>query len=390
MREGWRRTTLGEVVEIVIGRTPPRNQPQYWTTVIDRPFCTIADMTGERVLPQREGVTEVAEREGKARRVPAGSLLMSFKLTIGRVGFAEVDLFPNEAIAWLRNDASLMEARYLAISLSAMDLAMLADRAVKGKTLNGSSLRAIPILLPPLDEQRRIVDLIAAVDEAIEATEGVAMKLQATVAAASAELIGSVETETLGDVVSIIAPLVDPRDTTYGTLPYLDIQSIHTGTGTHGSLSTVRAAGPVSTKFLFTEKEVIYSKVRPELRKVTFPRKRGLCSADAYPLRCGPRLLPEYLHEVLLSEKFSMNAIGKSGRTKMPKVNRHELLSIQVPVPDIDTQRQISGLLGMMRESFTTANECAESLRTLRSALLADLLSGDHEIPASYDDLLSA
>jgi type I restriction enzyme S subunit len=188
-REGWRRSTLGEVAQTVIGRTPPRDQPHYWTSVLDRPFCTIADMTSECVLPQREGVTEVAEHEGKARRVPAGSLIMSFKLTLGRVGFASVDLFPNEAIAWLRPDSSLVEVRYLAISLSAMDLATLADRAVKGRTLNGSSLRAIPILLPPLDEQRRIVDIVSAADDQASTADSLATTLRTLRSALLADLL---------------------------------------------------------------------------------------------------------------------------------------------------------------------------------------------------------
>ena len=85
MSDGWEATTLGEVADLIVGRTPPRKDERYWTVDLERPFCTIADMGAIDVLPEREGVTEAAEIEGKAKRVPAGSLLMSFKLTIGRV-----------------------------------------------------------------------------------------------------------------------------------------------------------------------------------------------------------------------------------------------------------------------------------------------------------------
>ena len=99
MPDGWTDAALGDVAEIAIGRTPPRDEPRYWTNDLTRPFCTIADMGDGTILPGREGVTEAAEVDGKAKRMPAGSLLLSFKLTIGRVGIAGVDLFPNEAIA---------------------------------------------------------------------------------------------------------------------------------------------------------------------------------------------------------------------------------------------------------------------------------------------------
>jgi type I restriction enzyme, S subunit len=160
----WREASLGEVCRIRIGRTPPRKEARYWTQDLERPFCTIADMTERRINPIREGVTQVAESDGKAKRVPAGSLLMSFKLTIGRVGFAARDLFPNEAIAWLKPVDPELDQDYLALWLEGQDLSEGSGRAVKGSTLNSDSLRSIRVEVPPLDVQRRIVDLIGAVD----------------------------------------------------------------------------------------------------------------------------------------------------------------------------------------------------------------------------------
>lgn len=173
MRDGWDRTTLGEIASLSIGRTPPRKQARYWTKQLHRPFCTIADMTSAHVDPTNEGVTAAAEEEGKAKRVPAGALLLSFKLTIGRVGFAARDLFPNEAIAWVCPEGRVSE-RFLAVWLSYIDIESEAVRAVKGNTLNSQSLRALPVLVPPEADQRRIVDLIGVVDTYIEGAREVA------------------------------------------------------------------------------------------------------------------------------------------------------------------------------------------------------------------------
>ncbi len=167
-REGWTEALLGQVAVIRIGRTPPRQDSRYWTSDLERPFCSIADMTGTFVRPMREGVTSIAESQGKAKRVPAGSLLLSFKLTIGRVGYAAVDLFPNEAIAWLDPDTRLLDKHYLGLWLGHQDLRATSGRAVKGQTLNARSLRAIPVAFPSLTEQRHIADLVESVDEATE------------------------------------------------------------------------------------------------------------------------------------------------------------------------------------------------------------------------------
>ena len=102
------------------------------------------------------------------RKIPAGTLLVSFKLTLGRLAYAGTDLFSNEAIASLLDiDESRIQRRFLYWALYAFDWDKAAegDHKIKGKTLNKAKLKRIPIPLPPLEEQRRIV---AVLDEAFE------------------------------------------------------------------------------------------------------------------------------------------------------------------------------------------------------------------------------
>lgn len=164
----WKSARLGDIAKLQIGRTPPRSSAKYWSTNLERPFCTIADLKGRYCRPVREGVTELAEQEGKAKRILAGTLLMSFKLTIGRVAFADCDLFPNEAIVSILPDHRAVTAKFLYYFLGSQDLTRESGQAVKGKTLNGASLRSIEVLMPPLPEQREIVDLMDAVERQVE------------------------------------------------------------------------------------------------------------------------------------------------------------------------------------------------------------------------------
>lgn len=91
-------TKLGEIAELTIGKTPPRDKSVYWDAESNLPFCTIADMIEPVVCETRESISSRAVAEGKAKLFPAGTLMMSFKLTIGKIAFAGVDLWPNEAI----------------------------------------------------------------------------------------------------------------------------------------------------------------------------------------------------------------------------------------------------------------------------------------------------
>jgi len=187
--DDWTSVALGEAVRIRIGRTPPRNAPEYWTSDQVRPFCTIADMTGPVVEETREGITALAEEQGKAKRVPRGALLMSFKLSIGRLAIAGRDLFPNEAIAWLEPRSALLDTDFLMAALSVQDLTAASGRAVKGATLNSKSMAAIRIDLPPLGEQQRIVGIVASAEGFLSASEQAARSARSVRASLLTDLL---------------------------------------------------------------------------------------------------------------------------------------------------------------------------------------------------------
>jgi type I restriction enzyme S subunit len=246
-----------------------------------------------------------------------------------------------------------------------------------------------PILLPPRLVQRRILNLIGAIDEQLDATDEVARRARQSVHVANSELIDWTQSlHPLGEVAIIESKLVDPTLDEYRNMPHIGVDRIVSSEGTLLPLLSAEQDGVTSGKHLFDSRDVIYSKIRPELRKAAFPASIGLCSADAYPLRPCSELMPEYLLDVLLSDSFTQQSVARSGRTKMPKINRQELFAIEIPVPALEEQREVVDFIGMLRDVGTAAHTSHEALLELKYALLASLLSGHREIPDSYDVLL--
>jgi type I restriction enzyme S subunit len=102
----------------------------------------------------------------------------------------------------------------------------------------------------------------------------------------------------------------------------------------------------ISGKYIFEAGDVLYSKLRPYLRKVAFAESRGLCSADMYPIRVNPELLDaKFTAWMLLSEDFSKYAIEESQRSRMPKLNREELFRWVASVPPVAEQRALAARL---------------------------------------------
>ena len=169
--DGWEWARLPCVAELRIGKTPTRGLPQYWDRG-DVPWFSIADMKpGQIIVKPKERVTQQAIHECfKAGLVPAGTLVMSFKLTIGRMSILGVDAVHNEAIVSItpHYDSENIIRNYLLHALPHMIRTVDVTSAIKGATLNSKKMAQILIPVPPLAEQQRIV---AKLDELLPKTE---------------------------------------------------------------------------------------------------------------------------------------------------------------------------------------------------------------------------
>ena len=157
--ETWKWVRFGEIIKYYMGKTPPRAEEEWWGN--DVPWVSIADMpeNGYIVLT-KEKVTKSALLKKFGNKISkAGTLLMSFKLTIGRVSILDIDAVHNEAIIsifpYIDKDEILKI--YLFNILPYTTNYGETKNAIKGKTLNSNSINNLILPLPPLAEQKRIV-----------------------------------------------------------------------------------------------------------------------------------------------------------------------------------------------------------------------------------------
>lgn len=162
--EQWDIVLLSELCDIRIGRTPDRAIDSYWG--LGFPWLSISDMQqGKDLVVTKETITQKAIEECRCRQIEPGTLLMSFKLSVGKLGFARIPLYTNEAIAALPvRDNTRVLPEFLYYALQTIDLESDTDRAVKGITLNLEKLERILVPLPPLPEQLRLAALLDKAD----------------------------------------------------------------------------------------------------------------------------------------------------------------------------------------------------------------------------------
>ena len=168
----WKVECFGKLVNFKIGKTPPRNHGEYWVNGI-YPWVSIADMQPFRtIINTKEKVSEEAHKlVFHENLVTPDSLLMSFKLTIGRVAKLSIPAYHNEAIISFNPDSKTVDPDFLMYYLAQINYLNYQDTAVKGKTLNKSKIERLEIALPPLSEQQKIAMVLSTVQRAIEEQE---------------------------------------------------------------------------------------------------------------------------------------------------------------------------------------------------------------------------
>ncbi len=170
--ESWEWVRFGNLVEFKIGKTPKRSNLDYWDNG-KYPWFSISDIRdGETIYDSKERVSEKAYTDVFKEQIsPKGTLIMSFKLSIGKMSILGVDGFHNEAIISIFPiyDSDETIKMYLFRIMKGLDILEDSKKAVKGATLNTTSLNSILVPLPPLAEQKRIVakvdEIFALIDE---------------------------------------------------------------------------------------------------------------------------------------------------------------------------------------------------------------------------------
>jgi len=167
----WSQVRLGDITTFAIGRTPSRISKDYWTNGT-LPWVSISDMKPySEIKKTKESVSKSALKNIFGDNFcKAGTLLMSFKLTIGRTSILAIDAVHNEAIVSIE-PKEMVDRYYLMYSLPIIDFYEYMDKAVKGQTLNKGKISSLKINLPPLEYQRKVVFALDTIRKKIRLEE---------------------------------------------------------------------------------------------------------------------------------------------------------------------------------------------------------------------------
>ena len=183
---GWPVVELGDVCEVVNGGTPKSTVPEYWDGGI--PWITLADLPASNPVTEIEDtvrtISEAGLRTSSATMVPADSVVVSSRATIGRIGIARIPLSTNQGFRSCVVKNGEMSAEYLALALT--DLVPTMHDWASGSTYKEiikSRFVNLPIPVPPKEDQKRVVDTYKVEQAAVDANRGLVGRMEGRVRA---------------------------------------------------------------------------------------------------------------------------------------------------------------------------------------------------------------
>lgn len=321
------------------------------------------------------------ELSTQAFKVNKGDIIFARRNTyLKRVAISPIDGICSADAMVIRPVSGLIEPSFLpffmqsnafmerVISISAGSL----SSRVKWKDLSQQSF-----VIPTLEEQKKLLKSLNKLDEILELKRGIQCSLLDLKRIFISKFFSKKYLEGFGakkvsfvDSLEIVSGQVDPTSEEYKKYPHIAPDNMEKKLAILLPYNTAEEDKVKSGKYLFDEGHILYSKIRPNLRKVVFPRIKGVCSADVYPLKGKNGLSTEYLFYLLQSEHFNQYAIGTSMRTGMPKINRQDLCAYSFYLPDEKLQALIVEKLKSLDEMYSETTKAIESASDLKNSYL--------------------
>ena len=379
---------LDEIFDLQMGKTPSRNNADYWTDG-QYDWVSIADLGSYQkyVEDTKERISALAVQESGIKSVPANTVIMSFKLSLGKTAITQEPVHTNEAImAFIPTEKYAVLPDYFYYLFSAKDWTKGTNRAVMGTTLNKATLGAVSITVPPIDEQRKIAAILDKVSDLIAKRRQQLDKLDEMVKARFVEIFGEPDEnpkrwqeDELSHHLKVIGGYAFKSDGfTDEGIPVLRIGNINSG---HFL--------PVNMVYWPDDLALARYKVFPGDLVMSLT---GTVGKDDYGNVCilGADYDEYYLNQrnAKLSIERSLNKCYFSELLKFPRIKKRltgisrgirqanisnkDILTLRVPMPPIELQEQFAAFVEQTEKTKIIISHSLEKLETLKKALMQE------------------
>ena len=251
--------------------------------------------------------------------------------------------------------------------------------------------------IPPLSEQKRIVDLISSVDSYIEALQQQLESAKRSRNAVLHELLTAGGADWVSGIVGYISDLRYGFTESANWDPigpkFLRITDIQDGSVDWESVPYCQISDSEKEAQLLEDGDLVFARTGATTGKSFLVTNPPLSVCASYLIRLRPnqsKVNPHYLSIFFQSEDYWSQVMAGTSGSAQGGVNASKLSKLKIDIPPLSTQTEISEIIQEMDNYTFGLQKAIRKSQDLRSGLLNELLSGEHEIPATYDKVMGA
>ena len=374
---------LSELFTLQMGKTPSRDNSSYWKKS-ENNWISIADLTnsGKYISNTKETLSDSAVAESGIKKIPANTVIMSFKLSLGKVAITEKGMYSNEAImAFIDKGVEKISPEYLYYLLRAKDWSKGTNKAVMGATLNKATLSTIKIQLHEYDNQLEIVNMLNRVSSSIDFRKQQLTKLDELIKARFVEMFGNAETTSQAQTkrleeccISISGgntPSMQHPEYYGGKIPFIksgDVKSDHISvsslTLTQIALNetTVKML-PKGTLIVVIRSAALLKEFRIGILDVD-----AVINQDLKALQTSDDVLPVYL---MWAIKMKSQVLLSRVQTMLTShIRMEDLLDLKVQIPHLSLQNQFANFVAEINKSKVEVQKALDQTQLLFDSLM--------------------
>ena len=379
-----KKVKLGEVCEIRIGKTPNRSQTLYWGG--DYPWLSISDMKGKILCTTKEKITQEAVEKEKMQIVSKGTVVMSFKLSIGKVGILAENMYTNEAIAnFVVKNNKMLFNEYLYYALQGMNFDSLTDRAVMGKTLNKAKLNNLSIVYNEPFMQQQIILRLDGVNKLIESRKQQLSELSKLVKSRFNEMFGDIskfDVERLNN--SVKEMFIGPFGSSLKNDYFVSKEKAYCMV--YEQKHAIKKTMNLETRYVDEKKykelkrfsiyggDIIVScrGTIGEIFQVPNNAPLGIMHPSIMKIRLDNSKYNPIFFKFMLSDYMDIEKIKSKGSGVKMAITASELGKIGFPLPPLSLQNEFADFVAQVDKSQLAIQKSLEELETLKKSLMQE------------------
>ena len=383
---------LSELFTLQMGKTPSRDNSSYWKKS-ENNWISIADLTnsGKYISNTKETLSDSAVAESGIKKIPANTVIMSFKLSLGKVAITEKEMYSNEAImAFIDKGVEKISPEYLYYLLRAKDWSKGTNKAVMGATLNKATLSTIKIQLHEYDNQLEIVNMLNRVSSSIDFRKQQLTKLDELIKARFVEMFGDLVENPkqfpcvlLGSIMTVMSQngLYKPQSAyvqdKFGT-PILRIDGFYNGKVTDfNNLKRLCCTDFEKERYLLVENDIVINRVNSIEYLGKCARISGLQEDTVFESNMmrfhldDSKVNSTYITTVLCSQYIYRQILTRAKKAvNQASINQGDVQSLNVVVPPLSLQNQFADFVAEVDKSKVEVQKALDQTQLLFDSLM--------------------